>query len=301
MTGTRLDSKTVAREKPSVLLALGERDCPWTSLERAGELARALGGALHVIRVVPGWPRLRSWLPKRFVFWLQKRERKRAVELHRATLYSLAGAYGLELPASQVSVHRGNLFAEIATHARLRDADWIVISPDVRRVGAIATRLALATGLRVLVPRPIVHVSPILAASDLATSGFPVLAEGARLGAVLRRSIVAFHDATTASAAEGTKSRGTVGGGGCKDPALRLHEAARFILTPCACAVSTEGDPASAILREATSLRADVVVVGVHRRSFWRRLFHGSVAARVVRRATCSVVVAPLMTESARS
>jgi len=55
--------------------------------------------------------------------------------------------------------------------------------------------------------------------------------------------------------------------------------------------VGAVGDPATAILQVAEAKRIDVIVVGSHERSWLDRLFHGSVAADVVRKAAVPVLV----------
>jgi nucleotide-binding universal stress UspA family protein len=51
-----------------------------------------------------------------------------------------------------------------------------------------------------------------------------------------------------------------------------------------------EGDPADQIVRAARSTKADLVVVGTHGRRGLPKFFLGSVAERVVARASCPVV-----------
>jgi nucleotide-binding universal stress UspA family protein len=55
--------------------------------------------------------------------------------------------------------------------------------------------------------------------------------------------------------------------------------------------IGAVGDPATAILQVAETQRIDVIVVGSHERSWFDRLFHGSVAADVVRKANVPVLV----------
>lgn len=57
-------------------------------------------------------------------------------------------------------------------------------------------------------------------------------------------------------------------------------------------AVVLSGDPPAEIARWAREQACDVIVVGTHGRSGFRRLVLGSVAERVVRHAPCSVLVA---------
>jgi nucleotide-binding universal stress UspA family protein len=53
----------------------------------------------------------------------------------------------------------------------------------------------------------------------------------------------------------------------------------------------SEDDPAAAILRTAHERGCDLIVLGSHGRSGWRRLLGGSVAEKVVRQAPCPVLV----------
>ena len=55
--------------------------------------------------------------------------------------------------------------------------------------------------------------------------------------------------------------------------------------------VLLEGDPAEEIIRHAAEARADLIVMGTHGRTGLARLLMGSVAEKVLRGATCSVLV----------
>ena len=52
-----------------------------------------------------------------------------------------------------------------------------------------------------------------------------------------------------------------------------------------------DGTPYKRILEEAERVKADLIVINSHSKKVMERLFLGSVAARVVERATCSVFV----------
>lgn len=58
-----------------------------------------------------------------------------------------------------------------------------------------------------------------------------------------------------------------------------------------------DGDPASEILQCARALNADLIVLGTHGRSGMGRLLLGSVAEKVVRRASCPVLTVKVPTE----
>jgi universal stress protein A len=53
---------------------------------------------------------------------------------------------------------------------------------------------------------------------------------------------------------------------------------------------AVDGGPADQIVRLARARRADMVVIGIHGRTGFSRLFLGSVAARVVATARCPVI-----------
>lgn len=55
--------------------------------------------------------------------------------------------------------------------------------------------------------------------------------------------------------------------------------------------VLSEEDPTTAILRTATDFGCDMIVLGSHGVTGWRRLLVGSIAEEVVRRADCPVLV----------
>jgi nucleotide-binding universal stress UspA family protein len=55
--------------------------------------------------------------------------------------------------------------------------------------------------------------------------------------------------------------------------------------------IFTEGDPSHEIIRVAEELNADLIVLGTHGHSGWKRFTIGSVAELVVRYAPCAVLV----------
>ena len=58
-------------------------------------------------------------------------------------------------------------------------------------------------------------------------------------------------------------------------------------------AVVREGNTAVEILEQATSMKADLLVIGTHGRSGFERLLLGSVAEKVLRKASCPVLTVP--------
>ena len=58
-------------------------------------------------------------------------------------------------------------------------------------------------------------------------------------------------------------------------------------------AVVRQGNTAGEILEQATSMKADLLVIGTHGRSGFERLLLGSVAEKVLRKANCPVMTVP--------
>ncbi len=276
---------------PRILLTFGQGDCSRPSLVRTFQLARSLGAAIDVLRVLPNPLRWLRWLPKSMLQALVKRQLQRSRETVRATRYQLAPVYEDEPRPGQVVVRSGSFIAEVAAHASRRDPALIVVSADQRRLGALATELALASMRRILVPRAASRRRTILAASDLATRGLPVIREATRLASPLRMELVSFHNVDPLSDPDAETG---------PEPARRrslperMERARESLSMSGTAAVRTGVDHAAAIVAEAQESQADLIVVGVKQRSRLERLIHGSVAAQVVERAPCSVLVAPI-------
>ncbi|MGA2990393.1 MAG: universal stress protein [Candidatus Korobacteraceae bacterium] len=75
-------------------------------------------------------------------------------------------------------------------------------------------------------------------------------------------------------------------------PEKRLQEMAQPLIAKGVMVhtVIGHGDAASEIVRIAEEQKADVIVIGTHGNTGWRRLAFGSVAEKVVRLATCPVL-----------
>jgi nucleotide-binding universal stress UspA family protein len=54
-----------------------------------------------------------------------------------------------------------------------------------------------------------------------------------------------------------------------------------------------DGNPVDRIRRHATSLEADVIVIGTHGQGGFQRFVLGSVAEKVMRKASCPVMTVP--------
>jgi nucleotide-binding universal stress UspA family protein len=73
----------------------------------------------------------------------------------------------------------------------------------------------------------------------------------------------------------------------------RVHEQLRIPRGMSVQEILLQGDPATELLALASSLNADLIATGSHGRGFVGRLLLGSVATRIVRCSTCSVLSVP--------
>jgi nucleotide-binding universal stress UspA family protein len=186
--------------------------------------------------------------------------------------------------------------SQVVSHALAVNAQLIVV-PTRRHSGSIVTRLAHAAQLPVLVAKPATGHPIIVAATDLQGASYPLLRTTAELGEQLRAPVVAFHNVTPVSMMLNplcslpiTPSRDD---GAIAARKARLSLASEH-LHLSGQSVACDLDPVEAILREARTRGADLVVVGTRPRSWFGRVLGASTAVRVVDRARRSVLVAPL-------
>ncbi len=288
-----------SRTRPSVLLALSAQGQPTASLLRAAAFARVLHADLHVVRVVPDTSRVNLLFPQRRVAdaactieWM--------LLLNRTTRNWLHDSLPDDLRLSErFALVRGSFVEKVADYAAQFDAKLIVLPSEEVRLGSAVAALASTSGVPVLVARESSGTETIIAATDLAEEGYPILRKAAELRDQFSSPVVAIHNVNPA--------RASVGGNlGWPVPPGRSVEAVREARTQKLTALSqcmfTEAEPVireeldlvEAILSEARSHDANMIVVGTHRRSWAYRLVVGSVAARVVNRASSSVLVTPL-------
>jgi universal stress protein A len=281
----------VADEPPQVLLVLREDDCASSCLQRTYDLTCALRAELQVLRVLPAPPRLLR------VFRQEPAKvRAEARGCLRATRSWLANAFGEEPPVGRVLVRRGNFVDAVVRHTQSANVELIIV-PRFRRAGVLATELARRSAVKVLVAHEPAKRRSILAATDLASDGFPVLQQAARLGLALQAPLTALHNVDplmVADRAAARLPRGAVTALAGAQRQVRLADAVRSLPVATTPIVRVEIDPVFAILEEARRQDFDIVVVGVHERSRLDLLLHGSVAARVVHKTRCSVLVTPI-------
>lgn len=283
-----------------ILLGLFGGECPQAALFRAQSLSLVLGAELHVVRVVPPIEPRRRLLGVRAGSAEARRALTNLLDARRRTRAFLSDALGNKLPKGRLRLRAGEFLPEVAERARELGASLIVLSAAGAdaRYGRKVTRMARASNVPVLVARNVSTSEVIVAATDLRRHAVPVLHQAAELSQRLGVPLIAVHNVDL----------GVLGAGPemavqltlAPDSSLsrqcrrRLLDAARDLSVEYEAVLRNELDPAHAVLDEARARDADLIVVGTYGRTWLERLLTRSVSARVIGRATRSVLVTPV-------
>ncbi len=207
--------------------------------------------------------------------------------------------------APELFVEQGTPHAQVVHRAEEWQADLIAVGTHGRGglkrllVGSVADQVVRAAHCHVLVART-AREGVILAATDFADPALPAIelaaAEAKRLG----RKLVVMH--SMESARQGDAAMGLLGALPALDSpetlsarralATQIMETALSRLDVLGEVVIADDDALTEILRLAESLPAALIVVGTHGRSGLSRVVLGSMSARIIERAPCSVLVA---------
>jgi nucleotide-binding universal stress UspA family protein len=201
-----------------------------------------------------------------------------------------------------VDFEEGSATACILRQAEQRGARLVVVGAAGKQpleralLGSTAEQVVRHAHGPVLVARPSAEFGSVLAATDLTEATAAVLeaavAEAARRDAplVAIHSLDVGHPAIAAIEPSVVLPAATL---------TALREACRETLVaslarfgaPRGTPIVVDGPPTASIPHVARELQADLLVVGTHARSALRRVFLGSVAQALIRRAPCSVLV----------
>ena len=265
------------------------------AVRRAGSLARQTGSRLTLLHVI------NSRQPDRVA-------RMQATRAYAELLSQVDRAFGSEAGFIDVVVRRGeprNIITETAIES---NADLIVVAaPQSRRldsvVGTTAERLIRTAKRPVLViHRQMEGVYQNVAiATDLSNASVPMIRTAVRLGALDRASATVVH-AIHPSYADMMRSAGldesTIGlwHRSSQDGARQRLQAiiAAAGLNPQSVRVVVRSDPPSTAIRNVLgSEGSELLAIGASRWFFLKRLLIGSVADRLLRGASCDVLVIP--------
>jgi nucleotide-binding universal stress UspA family protein len=285
-----------------VLVAVDFGDSSLEALRQGRALAHALGAEFAACHVLPGGGELSGLFPEGSL-GLSKELTEDEEAASRAVAEHARDRLGLEL--SQIFVERGSTYAEIVRRAESWGADYIAVGSHGRTglsrvvLGSVAERVVNHAHCSVLVARPVRRAGVVLAATDLSDASLPAVVEGA---AAAKRSGARL---VVASAIEWNNSYGAsasalIGAAPALPPPevqAELRDALRATLEQALVRVGAqgevrvlEGSAASEIVRTADELEAELVVVGARGRTGLLRLALGSVAERVIRSASSSVL-----------
>jgi nucleotide-binding universal stress UspA family protein len=284
-----------------VLAAIDFGAPSFEALRQARTLAHDVGGPLAVCHVLPPMQDLSLYGPEQAV-WSPNyaaedaETRKQLVEGARAKL-------GLEL--TEVFVERGAPYAEIVRRAEEWGADYITIGTHGHRglaravLGSVAERVVRHAHCSVLVAREVQKPGVVLVATDLSEPSLPTIAAGA---AAAKRSNARLVVASVLewSSVSPSLAAGLIGALPAIPPSTFQQERRGALQTVLEGAVASvgasaevrilDGSPPAEIVACADELGAELIVVGTHGRTGLSRLALGSVAERVVRGASCSVL-----------
>lgn len=264
------------------------------ALRQGHDLAAELSAAVVIAHVIPEAFRSRVLFPHNAGIDAATQEAMRQ-SAAAAVRTQASTVLGRDVPAEQVLIEAGSPHAGLVDLADRVGARLIVAPP-----GATAQRIARSAGRPVLVARPSPARGLVLAATDFSDPAVPAVdaarAEAARRDVPLRVLHCLDIDSPAYFAA------GIHGGFGAAPfpdhvVAQLVSEAEqqlRALSPPGAAIVVRRESPFAAIMHEAETARAALVVVGTHGRSGLARFALGSVAEHVLREAPCSVLVVPL-------
>lgn len=264
----------------------------------AVQLARRMGAELDVVAVLEAAPVVDTgWAP----VYVPEDPANGGVagRLREEIRAQLARCGGHDLPlAGAPAVRFGSAAPVIIADARERNADVIVVGLGPHHLLDRALGGETALQLAQLATTPVLAVAEDAAAlprrviaaidfSDTSVYAARILARWMMPGDVLHLA----HVAPAAGSAE-EEAAGSAG----TSARCRLEELSRDVGVPDGVRVELEeltGDPAPALLGLADRLDAQLIALGSHGYGVWRRLVLGSVASKVIRVATRSVLVVP--------
>lgn len=277
-----------------ILLITSARSRSTVALRRALALSLVLEAELHLLALLP--ERANPFVPARL--GQLPTALANACALRHDTLDWFAEVAGEPLVESRLRIRFGDAVSQVPPHAAKLDASLIVLAPYKRRAGSLAVALANASGVPVLVAREATSSEAIVAATDLADGEYPVLRRASELCRRLQTPLVAVHNVAPLGLGVSFGMPSPV----ASAPGERAVDGKRALLELAAerlpvdaeLVIGTDVSTTDAILHQARTRDADMIVVGTRTASWFDRVVMGSVAQEVVNQAWRSVLVLPL-------
>jgi nucleotide-binding universal stress UspA family protein len=285
-----------------ILAGLDFGDASLEALRQARALAHATSGSLAACYVLPAVHDLAALFPAQSI-GVPSGTLADDGPTRETLIAHVRVKLGIEL--NEVFVERGAAYAELVRRAEQIGADLIAVGSHGRTglarlmLGSVAERVVRHAHCSVLVARAAEKTGVVLAATDLSPPSLSAVTAAAataqRTGArLVLVSVLDWADTAPGAAAA------LIGVAPVQIPEEVRQQVRASLATMLVDTLArtgapgetrvVEGEAANAIVTCAEELGAELVVVGTHGRTGLRRLALGSVAERVVRNASCSVL-----------
>ena len=271
------------------------------ALRQAHQLGEATRNSVIAVHVLPEFVGSRPLFPE-----LHRLDHERVLRTEQVARAALREQWsrvlGTEATDANLHLSYGTPHSGVLLHAEEIGASLIVVGSGSRRagisLGGVSERIVRHAHCPVLValpPRP----GPVIGATDFSDPALPAV-RWAELEAARRHLKFAILHSVDLYVSQVASPEVNL-----PEVSLQLIEARRddarerlaqveAKCQPSGGVLLLEGPAEEAIAKAAEQLDADLVVVGTHGRTGFRRLALGSVAEGIVRRATCSVLVVRL-------
>jgi nucleotide-binding universal stress UspA family protein len=193
------------------------------------------------------------------------------------------------LPIRRVRIRLGEFGEQVAARATQLDARLIVLSPSMARLGSTATALARACLRPVLVARGAEPSGALVAATDLEDPQYRVVRQASEWGATLAAPVMAVHNVSCVAAPIGRFYKARP-----KPPPALPRRVRAELPAPLDMVVTTDLDPVDGVLDQALRHESRIIVVGTRPRRGPAPHHDHSVAAQIIDRSRCSVLVTSL-------
>lgn len=289
-----------------ILVSTDFSEASYDAMRLAHDIAKNDRATLALIHVVP---HLATAADQSILDWLRDKAPK-AAEMEKLTRETLAGKVA-ELQAEGLQVEsyleEGEPHAAIVRRAEEAQATLVVVGSHGRTglkrmlLGSVAEQVVRYAHTPVLVARSGPMEGPVVTGTDLSEAARPGLVEAARLAAASKSELVVLHVVNmgwfgraavgvTASALS-TAMNDTAAFKEARESVDAEIKAATEGLDVKVTVEVVAGDPAVVLVERAEAVKARLVVTSTHGRTGLKRALLGSVAERVVRLASTSVLV----------
>lgn len=278
-----------------VLFASQSTKWPISAMLRAAAFADYLNAEMIVVQVSKSLVGRRSLFRREFPHESIGRWAKNLAESTARCNYILPGA----IPSKNLLLRQGDFVREVVTTALDTGADLVVMPADMKRSGLLAMDVAHFAKVPVLVARPPRSHNIVLAATTLADGRYPVLNKARQLGGLMDAQMVFVHNVAPVKVSVAHEKQDgpmvVLKGEKADQAQARLKTVAHKFPRCIAAVVKKRLNTAQAILEAARECDAELIVLGVKRRSSpIERMLGGCVAARVAEHAWRSVLLAPV-------